>query len=96
LRDSMNLALDAAPARIDVAKVRAALHAAPGVSEVHDLHVWAMSATETAMTAHLVRREGGDDDFLCALTEKLGAEFGIGHVTLQVERARRDDCAAHD
>ncbi len=96
LKDSFNLALDAAPSQIDVAQVRDALSGAPGVTEVHDLHVWAMSATETAMTAHLVRPEGGDDDFLCALTQKLSAEFGIGHVTLQVERARRDDCAAHD
>jgi len=96
LKDSFNLALDAAPSQIEVAKVRTMLGDAPGVTEVHDLHVWAMSASETAMTAHLVRPEGGDDDFLCALTQKLSAEFGIGHVTLQVERARRDDCAAHD
>lgn len=96
LRDSLNLALDAAPARIDVTQVRARLATAPGVAEVHDLHVWMMSATEPALTAHLVRPEGGDDDFLCELTKALAQEFGIGHVTLQVERERRDDCAAHD
>lgn len=98
LRDSLNLAMDAAPSRIDVTKVRAHLAAAPGVSEVHDLHVWAMSSTETALTAHIVRPQGGadDDDFLCNLTKSLAHDFGIGHVTLQVERERRDDCAGHD
>lgn len=96
LRDSLDLALDAAPAHIDVAAVRAQLEGADGVTQVHDLHIWAMSAHETALTAHLVRPGGADDDFLCALTQDLARQFRIGHVTLQVERARRDDCAAHD
>lgn len=96
LRDSFDLAMDAAPAGIDVDKVRAHLEAAPGVEAVHDLHVWAMSARETALTAHLVRPAGSDDDFLGALTLSLAETFGIGHVTLQVERERRADCAEHD
>jgi cobalt-zinc-cadmium efflux system protein len=86
LRDSVDLALDAAPRGIDVDAVRAWLLARPGVTEVHDLHVWAMSTTETAMTAHLTRPDNADgDDFLHATCEGLAHRFGIGHSTLQVE-----------
>lgn len=95
LRDSLDLTLDAAPAHIDVAAVRAHLLAANQVSDVHDLHVWAMSATETALTAHVVRPCGSDDDFLGALARSLDQSFGIRHVTIQVECAQRDDCAEH-
>jgi cobalt-zinc-cadmium efflux system protein len=93
LRESLDLAMDAAPAHIDVAAVRAHLAAQPGVTAVHDLHVWAMGASSPALTAHLVRPEGGDDAFLAAVTDGIAHEFGIGHVTLQIERERRDDCA---
>jgi cobalt-zinc-cadmium efflux system protein len=55
LRDSLDLALDAAPRGVDTGAVRAWLERLPGVSEVHDLHIWAMSTTETALTAHLIR-----------------------------------------
>lgn len=96
LKGSLDLAMDAAPANINVAAVRAHLAKADGVETVHDLHVWAMSASETALTAHLVRPQGGDDDFLCALTESVAQTFGIRHVTLQIEREQRDDCARHD
>lgn len=92
LRESLDLALDAAPAHIDVAAVRAFLAGQPGVVAVHDLHVWAMSATKPALTAHLVRPEGGDDAFLAAVADAIHRKFGIGHVTLQIERAQRDDC----
>lgn len=86
LRDSVDLALDAAPRGIDVDAVRAWLLARPGVTEVHDLHVWAMSTTETAMTAHVTRPDNADgDDFLHATCEGLAHRFGIGHSTLQVE-----------
>jgi cobalt-zinc-cadmium efflux system protein len=93
LRESLNLALDAAPAHIDVAAVRAYLCAQPGVTAVHDLHVWAMGAATPALTAHLVRPDGGDDAFLGALSAGIAERFGIGHVTLQIERAQRRDCA---
>lgn len=93
LRESLDLALDAAPAHIDVPAVRAYLAGQPGVVAVHDLHVWAMSATTPALTAHLVRPEGGDDAFLAALAEGIAARFGIAHTTLQIERSRREDCA---
>jgi len=86
LRDSLNLAMDAAPRGIDVDEVRAWLAGRDGVIEVHDLHVWALSTTETALTAHLVRPENGDcDAFLHATCEGLAQRFHIGHATLQVE-----------
>lgn len=96
LRESLDLALDAAPAHIDVAAVRSYLAEQPGVTAVHDLHVWAMGATEPALTAHLVRPQGNDDAFLAAVAEGVAHRFGISHVTLQVERVHRDDCAKHD
>lgn len=96
LRESLDLALDAAPAHIDVAAVRAYLAQQPGVTAVHDLHVWAMGATKPALTAHLVRPEGSDDAFLAAVTDGVSHRFGIGHVTIQVERVQRDDCAECD
>ena len=92
LRESLDLTLDAAPAHIDVAEVRAYLASQPGVTAIHDLHVWAMGATKPALTAHLVRPEGGDDSFLATLTAGITNKFGISHVTLQIERAQRDDC----
>jgi cobalt-zinc-cadmium efflux system protein len=86
LRESVDLAMDAVPAGIDPAAVLAFLQSAPGITEVHDLHVWAISTTETALTAHLVRPEAGlDDGFLSALHEALRERFGIGHATLQIE-----------
>ncbi|MBP6690659.1 MAG: cation transporter [Hyphomonadaceae bacterium] len=92
LKESLDLSLDAAPAHIDVAKVRDYLAAQPGVTAVHDLHVWAMGATKPALTAHLVRPEGGDDAFLAKVADGITHKFGISHVTLQIERALRDDC----
>jgi cobalt-zinc-cadmium efflux system protein len=92
LRESFDLAMDAAPRGIDVAKVRAYLAEQPGVTAVHDLHVWAMGATKPALTAHLVRPEGGDDAFLARIAEGVTHRFGISHVTLQIETAQRDDC----
>jgi cobalt-zinc-cadmium efflux system protein len=86
LRDSVNLAMDAAPAGIDVDAVCAWLRGRPGVTEVHDLHIWAMSTTETALTAHLIRPANGDcDAFLHETCEGLAHRFNIGHATLQVE-----------
>ena len=86
LRDSVNLALDGAPREIDVAEVRAWLASQPGVEEIHDLHIWAMSTTETALTAHVIRPANDDaDNFLHATCEALSTRFNIGHSTLQVE-----------
>jgi cobalt-zinc-cadmium efflux system protein len=86
LRDSLDLALDAAPRGIDPKAVRTWLAGRPGVIEVHDLHIWAMSTTETAMTAHLVRPENPDNDqFLHEICGDMARLFKIGHVTIQVE-----------
>ncbi len=85
LREAFDLAMDTAPSSIDVGAVRAFLAGCPGVSEVHDLHVWPLSTTETALTAHLVRATGGDDAFLKSICQELHARFGVGHATLQVE-----------
>ena len=85
-RDALNLALDAVPAGIDRDAVEAYLAGLPGVTEVHDLHIWAMSTTETALTAHLVRPNASlDDQLLTAAAHELEHRFGIHHVTVQVE-----------
>jgi cobalt-zinc-cadmium efflux system protein len=91
-RDSVNLGLNAAPAGIDVEDVRHHLSALDGVEAVHDLHIWPMSTTETALTAHLVMpSRQGSDSFLREAARSLRDRFGIGHSTFQVER---DEAAA--
>jgi cobalt-zinc-cadmium efflux system protein len=93
LRDSVNLALDGAPREIDVSEVRAWLTAQPGVEEIHDLHIWALSTTETALTAHVIRPANDDADlFLHATCEALSVRFNIGHATLQVETDSETAC----
>jgi cobalt-zinc-cadmium efflux system protein len=100
LRESLDLALQAAPAAVDVSKVRDYLATLPGVSEVHDLHIWGMSTTETALTAHLVRPEAGLDDALLARAcAELRRRFDVHHATLQIESGAQDHpcgLAAHD
>ena len=87
LRDSVDLAMDAVPAGIDPAEVEAYLAALPGVTRVHDLHIWGMSTTHVALTAHLVRPGSTNDDtMLSEAGHQLHHRFGIEHVTLQVER----------
>lgn len=90
-RDSVNLALDAVPRHIDFVDVRDYLAGLEGVSDVHDLHIWAMSTSETALTVHLVRPGGFDDAFLHGVCEELSHRFRIQHATLQVE-ANRETC----
>jgi cobalt-zinc-cadmium efflux system protein len=93
LRDSVNLALDAVPRGIDIGMVKAWLGQQPGVTDVHDLHIWAMSTTETALTAHLTRPANQDTDtFLHATCEALATRFGIGHCTLQIELGDAAGC----
>ena len=88
LKDALKMALLAVPEGIDEAAVRAFLGARPGVTAVHDLHIWPMSTTETALTAHLVVPGGHPGDgFLHALAHDLAHDFGIGHATVQVETA---------
>jgi len=86
-KDSINLALDAVPAGIDPLEVDAALRSLEGVVEVHDLHIWGMSTTDVALTAHLIRPcHGGEDALLASATRLLRDRFGIAHATLQVEQ----------
>jgi cobalt-zinc-cadmium efflux system protein len=88
LRDSLNLALQAVPAGIDLNAVRQYLTELPHVKAVHDLHIWPMSTTETALTAHLVRDvEECDCALLAQAAEELRERFRIQHTTLQFETA---------
>lgn len=95
LRDSVNLALDAVPAGIEPLAVQTYLAERPGVCQVHDLHIWAMSTTETALTAHLIMPEGFPGDaFLVRVCQDLRDQFGIAHATLQVETGDSDQPCA--
>jgi cobalt-zinc-cadmium efflux system protein len=86
LRDSVTLALNAVPAHIDPAKVRAYLAKQAGVSEVHDLHIWAMSTTETALTVHLVMPKGHPGDtFTAEICKELREHYNVHHTTVQIE-----------
>lgn len=86
LRDSVKLALNAVPDSVDEAAVRDVLRHLPGVAGVHDLHIWPMSTTETALSVHLVMPQGHPGDaFLDDLAEELEHHHGIGHTTVQVE-----------
>ncbi|GGD99165.1 cobalt transporter [Tsuneonella deserti] len=93
LKDSVKLSLNAVPDHIDEAAVRAHLAALPGVAAVHDLHIWPMSTTEAALTAHLVMPSGHPGDgFLHELAHDLEHDFRIGHTTVQVETEASEDC----
>ncbi len=95
LRDSLDLALDAVPAGINPEAVRAYLGGLAGVTAVHDLHIWAMSTTEAALTVHLVRPGAGTDDaWMADLTETLRHRFAIPHATIQVENGDGPDACA--
>ena len=97
LRDSVNLALQAVPEEIDLNEVRDYLSALPEVSTVHDLHVWPMSTTETALTAHLEMRDAHPGDaFLHEVCEHLHQKFTIQHSTIQIERDARACALAPD
>ena len=93
LRDSIDLSLDAVPRHIDPGAVEAYLASLPGVQAVHDLHIWAMSTTEVALTVHLVKPDAVVDDALLArIGAELQARFGIGHATVQLELGEQE-CA---
>ena len=91
LRDSLNLAVDAVPRGVDPEAVRAYLLGLPGVHELHDLHIWAMSTTDTALTVHLVMDVyPGDDRFMADVAQQLARQFRINHATVQMERFSTD------
>ncbi|QDF42346.2 cation diffusion facilitator family transporter [Bradyrhizobium symbiodeficiens] len=93
LRGSIDMAMAAAPKGTDLAAIRALLLARPGVSAIHDLHVWPISTTETALTCHLVMPAGTGDGFLMETAQLLKTTHRIGHTTLQVETHPDNGCA---
>jgi cobalt-zinc-cadmium efflux system protein len=83
------------PQGIDAAAVRTHLLAQPGVTAIHDLHIWGMSTTETALTCHLVMPGGHPGDAaLARLGQELEARFGIHHATMQIELGDSDEVCA--
>lgn len=93
LKSALHLSLDGVPQSIDRNAVDHWLRKLPGVTNVHDLHIWAISTTATALTAHLVIPEGTtSDDFLDSAASELEHRFGIGHATLQIERGDGKVC----
>ena len=94
LSDAVKLSLQGVPPGVDFDKVKAHLAAQPGVAEVHDLHIWGMSTTETALTAHLMMPDGHPGDiFLQDLAKALKAKHGIVHATVQIEMGDAHACA---
>lgn len=98
LREAFNVLLEGVPKGVDLAAVRGALCAAPGVVDVHDLHVWALASSTPALSAHLVVADGVDADAARrGLSTHLHESFGIDHVTLQFEADHCGDaCATHE
>ncbi|NOU02884.1 MAG: cation transporter [Novosphingobium sp.] len=95
LKDAVKMGLLAVPGHIDEAAVRQFLESRPGVDAVHDMHIWPMSTTETAFTAHLVMPGAAPGDaFLQAISHELEGRFGIHHATIQIEQASTD-CTLH-
>jgi cobalt-zinc-cadmium efflux system protein len=93
LRDSLAMSVNAVPAAIDPQAVRRYLESQAGVSAAHDLHIWPMSTTESALTAHLVIPGGHPgDEFLMRAANELRRQFGIGHTTLQIEISEESAC----
>jgi len=93
LKDSFQMALAAVPEGIDPGKVRLYLSELPGVRRVHDLHIWPLSTTQTALTCHLVMPDGHPGDlFTSRIAENLHAQFNIEHSTLQIEISEEADC----
>jgi cobalt-zinc-cadmium efflux system protein len=93
LKSALHLSLDGVPEGIDPLEVETWLRSVPGISDVHDLHVWPLSTTSVALTAHLVMPGGpAGDGFLDTIAGDLEYRFGIAHSTLQVERGDGADC----
>jgi cobalt-zinc-cadmium efflux system protein len=95
LKSAIGLALDAVPEGVDAAAVRIHLLGLPGVTALHDLHIWGMSTTETALTCHLVMPGGHPGDaVLSGVAQQLHHRFGIDHATIQIELADTDEACA--
>jgi cobalt-zinc-cadmium efflux system protein len=95
LKSAIGLALDAVPEGLDAAAVRGHLLALPGVAGLHDLHIWGMSTTETALTCHLIMPHGHPGDaVLNEMAQQLHHRFGIQHATIQIELADSEEACA--
>lgn len=93
-KDSLAMSLGAVPATIEPAAVRRYFEGLPGVTRIHDLHIWPIGTNEVALTCHLVMPGGHPgDSFLTRSAAELGARFGIGHPTLQIETSENPVCA---
>ncbi|MDH3645572.1 MAG: cation diffusion facilitator family transporter [Gammaproteobacteria bacterium] len=90
LRESVDMAVDAVPRHINLDAVRNYLQSLPGVTGLHDLHIWPISTTETALTVHLVMPAAASDAFLHEVSVALSDRFRIDHATLQVEQGDAD------
>jgi len=92
LLDSLNLALDAVPENINIEEVSEFLKKLPEVSGVHDLHIWALSTTDAALTVHLLTCEQTDIGFITSIQNQLHEKFSIEHATIQIEFGSKEDC----
>lgn len=97
LRESLHLALNAVPPHIDLSAVAGYLRKLPGVTDIHDLHVWGMSTTESALTVHLVMPAGYPGDAMIdGITQALNQQFSVHHSTLQIEQGTTQHaCSLH-
>jgi cobalt-zinc-cadmium efflux system protein len=93
LRESLRLSMDAVPSKIEPLQVRTFLEGRPGVASIHDLHIWAMSTTENALTVHLVMPKGHPGDgYLIELCHEMEHRFGVRHPTFQIELGDANEC----
>jgi cobalt-zinc-cadmium efflux system protein len=90
LAGSITMALHAVPSGIDLDKLKTFLLGLPGVVGINDLHVWSLSTTEMALTCHLLMPDGHPDDFTEQVAHEIEEQFGIGHSTIQIEKASSD------
>jgi len=92
LFDSINLSLDAVPKSIDIIAIQDYFTNHEKIKSFHDLHIWAMSTSETALTVHLVVEDSVDDDFIHKTTDYISSTFNINHCTIQVEQTAQESC----
>jgi cobalt-zinc-cadmium efflux system protein len=93
LREAIDMSMDAVPAAISAREVRGYLESLPGVASIHDLHIWAMSTTENALTVHLVLPKGHPGDaYLIGICHELDYRFHIRHPTIQIEVQDAEVC----
>ncbi len=96
-KSALHLSLDGTPEGINLSAIGASLRALPGVTDLHDLHIWALSTTSNALTVHLVMPDGCPSDaFLEQTAHDLETRFRVAHVTLQVERGTEEKCQLAD